>query len=177
MAASFFSFCNRSGPGPPIQGTWLKTLQVRELGSSAQTPTTFDFARQRANPKHTYVCVVTTYESHTIDNQTHLKVVDRTSSEHFYSADPSQSSPLKNCQLRNIDRAFSFSFLKIKGSFWQNNDLCSPENQNLEKSVGMRRHSLFWGQHQTRQLLVAPSRALPWRWSHPVWNSEDDIDD
>ena len=41
----------------------------------------------------------------------HLKVADRTSSEHFYSADPSQSSPLKmtkKCQLRNIDRAFFF---------------------------------------------------------------------
>ena len=41
----------------------------------------------------------------------HLKVVDRTSSEHFYSADPYQSSPLKmtkKCQLRNIDRAFFF---------------------------------------------------------------------
>ena len=155
MAASFFSFCNRSGPGPPIQGTWLKTLQVRELGSSAQTPTTFDFARQRANPKHTYVCVVTTYESHTIDNQTHLKVVDRTSSEHFYSANPSQSSPLKMTKKSSIKKykqglsiinsendkkltnkqaiplLNSESQNESKGTL-QNLQFFSPGNQNLE---------------------------------------------
>ena len=48
---------------------------------------------------------------------------------------------------------------------------------DLEKSDGMGRHSLFWWQHQTRQLLVVPSRAPPWRWSDPVWDGEDDIDD